>query len=126
MSAPRSRSRAELISLGVSLVVLAIVLGVLLSGFGRNEAARPVANVTAVETEPDDTYRVTVDVTNEGDRAAAGVQISATLSTGTGEESGDQTIDFLGGGETRTLVFLFTEDPAAGELDIAVTSFAKP
>jgi len=126
VSGPRPRSRAELISLVLSLMVLAIVLAVLMSGFDRDDPARPVAVVSAVDTGADGSGRVTVEVTNEGDRAAAGVQISASLATSSGEESGDQSIDFLGGGETRTVVFLFTEDPTTGQLDVAVTAFAVP
>ena len=126
MSGSRRRTRAELISLVVALSVLGIVLGVLVSGFGEDDPARPVAAVTEVTPEPNGSHRVTVEVTNEGDRAAAGVQISATLTTTDGEESGDQTIDFLGGGESRTVVFVFTGDPDAGQLDVAVTGFAVP
>jgi uncharacterized protein (TIGR02588 family) len=40
--------------------------------------------------------------------------------------SGDQVIEFLGGGETQKLTFAFSDDPADGELVIIVAGFAKP
>jgi uncharacterized protein (TIGR02588 family) len=35
-------------------------------------------------------------------------------------------VDFLGGGESQKLTFVFSDDPADGELVISVTGYAEP
>jgi uncharacterized protein (TIGR02588 family) len=65
-------------------------------------------------------------VRNEGDRTAANVQVSAELTVGDRSFTGDQVVDFLSGGDDAGLTFVFSEDPAAGELDVAVAGYAEP
>ena len=69
---------------------------------------------------------VDVDVSNGGDLTASDVQVSASLIVDGETTEGDQTIDFLAGGEVEELVFVFADDPADGELTVAVTSFGVP
>ena len=57
---------------------------------------------------------------------AANVQVLAELIIDGDELTGDQTIDFLSGGEDQHLSFIFDEDPASGELSVVVTGFAIP
>jgi uncharacterized protein (TIGR02588 family) len=39
---------------------------------------------------------------------------------------GDQSIDFLAGGETEDLVFVFDDAPSDGELTVAVSGYGVP
>lgn len=117
---------AHRVSLAVSVVVLAALAVALMTGLGRDEPAQPVAEIAEVLVGSDGSRHVLVDVTNQGDLAAAGVQVSASLTIGGEEQTGDQTIDFLGAGEQQTVVFVFDTDPATGDLQVAVTSYAVP
>lgn len=126
MTERRRPTTAHRVSLAISLILLAAVTLVLLAGLSQGDPAWPVAEIAEVRTLPDGTRHVLVDVTNEGERAAEGVQVSASLTIAGEEQTGDQTIDFLGGGERRTVVFVFESDPAAGELEIGVSSFTEP
>lgn len=117
---------AHRVSLGVSVLVLIALAVVLITGVGSGDPARPTATVETVRRLVDGTSHVVVEVVNEGHRAADGVQVSASLTIDGDEQTGDQTIDFLGAGEQRHVVFVFTGDPADGELEVAVTSFAVP
>ena len=50
----------------------------------------------------------------------------STLRVGEEEQEGEQQIDFLSGGETAEGAFVFTLDPAAGELELRVASYKLP
>ena len=71
-------------------------------------------------------YFVPVEIVNRGDLAAAQVQVVAELTIGGNTISSDQVVDFLGGGETQGLTFIFADDPAEGDLTITVAGFAEP
>lgn len=123
----RPRSRPEWWTLAVSLVVLvAVVAGLVAEMLAGDDDARPVVTVAAPVAAGGGTYHVPVEVRNEGDRAASSVQVSADLVVDGVSTSGDQTIDFLGAGETESLVFVFPDDPATGTLDVVVSGFAVP
>jgi uncharacterized protein (TIGR02588 family) len=128
VAATRQRTTAEWITFAASSLVLAAVVGLLLLQTARaDDPASPTVRVDAGEIEPDgDRFRVPAEVRNTGDRAATNIEVSAELAASGDVETAEQTIDFLGGDETVTLVFLFAEDPADGELTIAVTSFTDP
>jgi hypothetical protein len=53
-------------------------------------------------------------------------KVVAELTIDGATSSGDQVVDFLGGGESQELTFVFADDPADGELVINVTGYAKP
>jgi uncharacterized protein (TIGR02588 family) len=128
VAARRQRTTAEWITFAASSLVLAAVVGLLLLQTARaDDPASPTVRVDAGAIEPDgDRFRVPAEVRNTGDRAATNIEVSAELAASGDVETAEQTIDFLGGDETVTLVFLFAEDPADGELTIAVTSFTDP
>ena len=71
-------------------------------------------------------FLVPVDIVNHGDLAAAEVQVIAELTIAGETTTGDQVVDFLGGGERQQLTFVFSDDPADGELVISVTGYAEP
>ena len=126
-AADRQRTPAEWITFGVSLIVLAVFVGLvareLTSG---DDAPAPVASQFGPAREVDGTFFVPVEVVNEGDRTAADVQVSAELTVDGEVTSGDQVVNFLGGGERRQLTFAFSQDPSSGELVVRVTGYADP
>jgi uncharacterized protein (TIGR02588 family) len=120
------RSTAEWWSFSISLAVLAVIVALLVvQAVEGGSPAEPVASVSSV-TAAAGSFHVAVEVVNEGGRAAAEVQVSATLVVDGQEATGDQVVDFLGADERASLMFVFTDDPDAGELTVDVTSFAVP
>jgi uncharacterized protein (TIGR02588 family) len=121
------RSGPEWITFGVSAVVLFVVVATLVGlAFRESAAAEPVARLPGPVREVDGQFFVPVDIVNRGDEGAAEVQVLAELTIGGETTSGDQVIDFLGGGEVQQLTFAFDDDPASGEIIISVTGFAAP
>jgi uncharacterized protein (TIGR02588 family) len=122
-----TRSGPEWIILGVSASILAIVVGVLVVlTFSTADPARPVADPPGPARQVGEQFLVPIDVVNHGDRGAAEVQVVAELTIDGATSSGDQVVDFLGGGESQQLTFVFAADPADGELVIRVTGYAEP
>jgi uncharacterized protein (TIGR02588 family) len=121
------RTAAEWVTFAISCAVLLVVVGlVVLDMAGSNDPPAPTATQAGPVRTSGGHYFVPVEVVNDGDATAANVQVTAELVIGTRSYSGDQTIDFLGGGERAELAFSFDEDPAQGELDIRVSSYAVP
>jgi uncharacterized protein (TIGR02588 family) len=121
------RTVAEWFTFGTSCAVLAAVLALIAVQWSdSDDPALPVATLDGEVRSVDGRFYVDVMVTNEGDDAAASVQINATLAVGDSTTEGDQTIDFLAADEEVRLTFVFDQDPAAGELTVAVTGFADP
>lgn len=123
---PGGRSPAEWTTLAISSAVLAVVIALLVGEMlSTRVPAAPRSRVAAIEAVGE-RFRVAVTVTNDGDDTAANVQVTAELVSSGGTESGDLSIDFLAGGEEQRLVFLFDDDPGAGELTVAVTGYEDP
>lgn len=124
----RRRSGPEWVTFSVSLVILVVVVGLLVSRLDdADDPASPAVTILDHEIEArDGMFHVPVEVRNDGGRAAANVQVRAELVAADGTESSEQTIDYLGAGETDRLVFVFAADPATGELTVAVGGFAVP
>ncbi|HEY5876969.1 MAG TPA: TIGR02588 family protein [Ilumatobacteraceae bacterium] len=121
------RTTAEWVTFAISCAVLLVVVGlVVLEMAASNDPPAPTATQAGPVRASDNHFFVPVEVVNDGDATAANVQVTAELVIGTQSYSGDQTIDFLGGGERAELAFSFDQDPAQGELDIRVSSYAVP
>jgi uncharacterized protein (TIGR02588 family) len=124
-----SRSPAEWVAFGIASAVLLFIVGsvalVWVNDDGR--PARLEVEQSGSARKDGEQFYVTAQVANTGDRTAEGVQVHAELERdGEVVEEGDQTIDFLAGGESEEVVFVFTEDPATGELTVRAASFVKP
>lgn len=127
MSTSRARSSAERVTFAVACFVLGLVVVLILGeAVAGSTAARPAAEVTRIERQPDGRFFVAVEVGNLGGDTAAEVQVTAALELGGRTTQADQTIDFLAGHETRDLVFVFDDDPEDGDLVVAVSGFAVP
>lgn len=119
------RSVAEWVTLAASCLVLAVVVGLIaLQIGGTEEPAAPVADVAGDVRVVDGQHHVPVVVHNTGDLAAANVQVTAELEVAGRTATADQTIDSLAGGEEVEIIFVFEDDPAAGELTVTVAGYA--
>jgi uncharacterized protein (TIGR02588 family) len=122
----RSRARPEWIVFGASLAVLGLLVAAIVAVWvGGQEPADPRVAVASIE-ERADRFAVEAGVTNEGDMTAANVQVTATLTIGDSVTEAEQVLDFLAGGETKTVVFTFADDPKHGDLELDVDSYADP
>lgn len=122
------RTAAEWFTFAVSsaivLAVVALIAGQMFDGHSPPSiSARAMGSVT----EKAGRFYVPVEVVNHGDETAANVQITVELTVdGETVTEGDQSIDFLPGGDTDTLVFVVDDDPEEGELDVQVAGYAEP
>lgn len=127
MSARRIRTGPEWITFAASCVVLAalvVVIGWL--WVNDDQPARIQVHTVGVQQIGDDQLEITVDVVNSGDRTAVDVQVIGELITQDGpQQFGEQSVDFLTGGETSTVVFVApTVD--AQSVAVRVGSFSRP
>ncbi|MDQ2649407.1 MAG: TIGR02588 family protein [Actinomycetota bacterium] len=126
MSERRPLNPAERFTLACSCLVLAVLIGLIaIQLTASHEPAAPVATIERVE-RVGELHHVEVSVSNDGDDTAANVQVAAELTVDGETSEGDQTIDFLAGGSTEDLVFVFEDDPADGEVTVAVSGFSVP
>ena len=121
------RSTAEWTTLAASCVVLLVVVVVIVAQmFGATAPPDPVAEIRPPYRVEADSYHVTVEVSNRGDRTAANVQVSAELEVDGETTTAEQSVDFLAGDATQELVFVFDDDPAEGTLTVGVSSYSLP
>jgi uncharacterized protein (TIGR02588 family) len=133
MSSRLPRSRPEWVTFAVSCTVLAVTVALIMSqAVSTPQPAAPVAERRGAVSRLEGRFVVPVKVTNLGDEAAQNVQIVAELQVGDLVETGDQSIDFLSGGESETVYFVFDNDPdAVSQLDdtmlhVEVSGFTEP
>lgn len=123
----RARATPEWVTFGASLALLVAIVVAIVVLWARGEDPAQVAVAQdGVRRGEGGTYLVDANVTNEGDVTAANVQVVATLTIGDAKEEAEQVVDFVAGGEEEALVFVFLGDPAEGELELVVASFADP
>lgn len=121
------RGPAEWVTLACAFIVLAVLVGLILSQMNADDAPpSPTARVERVEPVGNERFLVSVVVDNEGGATAGNVQVQAELTLDGETATSDQTIDFLAGGDEEDLLFAFDDDPADGELVVRVTSFGLP
>jgi len=121
------RSVAEWVTFVGSCCILAFVFGLILVQMRDPlDPPAPVAEVSGETLVVDGDHHVRVTVDNVGDKTAANVQVTAELEIDGATAGGDQTIDFLAGGEEVELVFIFEDDPEDGVLTVAVAGYSVP
>lgn len=126
-STSNGRTAAEWVSFTIATALVLAVAGVQVTrAIGPQAPAIPVAKAVGPIVERGGLFQVPVEVENEGDEAAADVQVAASLEIDGETFEGDQTVTFLSGGETMRLVFVFEEDPDDGDLSVQVTGFSEP
>ena len=116
-------------------VLVAIAGGVLLAVAGAigwlwqqpREPAQLKVGPPEVSRQVDGQRYVSAVVTNDGDETAEAVQVIAELSVdGEVVADGEQVVDFLSGGETHEVFFVFDTMAPGGELLLRVASYSVP
>lgn len=123
------RSLPELVSLSIASFILAAVVGLVLYDWFSQKAQPPILAVTPNSEirQAQGQFYIPFKITNTGGDTAESVQIIAELRiNGKIEETGEQQIDFISGGETQEGAFVFSRDPRKGELLVRVASYKLP
>lgn len=126
----KARSVAEWITLGISVAILAGIIGLVSYLHFTGEDSPPDIVVEAhldQVYDGDGGWYVPVTIRNAGGTTVEDVQVTGELDTGEGEpETADFTIRFLVGGEQAEGAFIFQANPASGELTTSAGSFKVP
>ena len=112
------RTLPEWITLSISLSLLFSLIGLVVYDWFLTREEPPIIEVNSPGKMRviNQQFYVPFEVKNEGGSTAEAVQVIAELKiAGEVEESGEQQIDFLSGGETETGEFLFKNNPQKGE-----------
>jgi uncharacterized protein (TIGR02588 family) len=121
------RTAAQWTTLVVSSLLLAAVIGVLVRELVEDrDPAAPEVSIDGRPRHVGDRWIVDVVVTNAGDETAANTQVTARLEVDGEVSEADQVIDFLEGAAEEHLSFVFADDPAKGDLQVDIASYAGP
>jgi uncharacterized protein (TIGR02588 family) len=126
---PNRRSLAEWISFGVSLSILALLVGAIVYQWITEENQPPILSVTTEKNirQAKGQFYVPFTVANTGNETAESVEVMAELDVnGKMEEIGSQQINFLSGGETQSGAFILNRNPDRGKLIVRVTGYKLP
>ena len=114
------RTTAEWVSLFISVaIVLALVGGLFYQVFagGNRPPSIEVKPLMEEVRQEGDSYYLSLDITNNGDRTAENVEVMLSLDMGEGDpETMQFQVQFLDGGETENQTVIFRNDPTKGEL----------
>lgn len=128
MSSGRLRVTPERATFAVTAAILLALAGAITSLWiqGREPASVTVERVGGVRQAQGQSY-VTGEVRNVGDETAQAVQVIAELSVG-GEvvAEGEQSVDFLSGGETEEIAFIFERTAPQADIELRVASYKVP
>jgi len=128
MSERHPMSTAERVTFTVAIGILVILAGsiVWLWAQPREPAIVTVAPSGDRRVTDSQTY-VTARVRNTGDDTAEAVQVRAELTVdGEVVAEGEQTIDFLSGGESEQVVFVFDVTEPGALVDLRVGGYVVP
>jgi uncharacterized protein (TIGR02588 family) len=119
------RTTAEWVSLVVSLLLLAVVVGIVVKLWvsETDEPPRFKVETGAARNEAGLVY-LPFTLTNDGDKTAAEVTVEGKIVAGGTEEISSTTFDFIPGHARQEGVLVFSADPASAE--VRVTSYQQP
>lgn len=124
------RSLAEQTTFGIAALILAVLVGLVLYIWSDEQKQQPpdiTISSQGTVREASGQFYVPFEIENIGGGTAESVQVIAELRiNGEVEESGEQQIDFLSGGETEEGAFVFSRNPQEGELVLRVASYKLP
>lgn len=129
-SKDEKRTTAERVTLIISLVVLAAILG--LAGYSNITTGEEPPTITVSADmenvrETESGYYVPITITNDGGLTAQDVIASGELILEEGEpETAEVTIAFLAGGESERAELVFSVHPAEGTFTLRPASFVHP
>jgi len=117
----------EKLATGVSVLMIAFLLGVLSWDALRTRTEPAFIVTTGTPRIVRDSYRVPVHVVNTGDEAARLVMVHVELAgTDTVFAEADLTIDWLAGRSTHDAVAYFKRPPAAHRFRAEVRGYTEP
>ncbi|MGA9769196.1 MAG: hypothetical protein WBV94_09160 [Blastocatellia bacterium] len=119
------RTKAEWVSLIISIVLLAAVVAavILLWVNSSNKPARFRIDRGAIRNEAGH-YYLPISITNDGDTTGAQVTVEGTTGGGGNEETSATTFDFIPGHSTSQAVLIFSTEPTSAEM--RVVSYQQP
>jgi uncharacterized protein (TIGR02588 family) len=119
------RTTAEWVSLVVSLLLLAVVIGIVVKLWASETGELPRFKIEtgAARNEAGLVY-LPFTLTNDGDQTAAEVTVEGKIVAGGTEEISSTTFDFIPGRARQEGVLVFRADPASAE--VRVTSYQQP
>ena len=129
-SKDEKHTTAERVTLIISLVVLAAVLG--LAGYSHITTGEEPPTITVSADmenvrETESGYYVPITITNDGGLTAQDVIASGELILEEGEpETAEVTITFLAGGESERAELVFSVHPDEGTFTLRPASFVHP
>lgn len=124
----RTRSTAEWVVFAIATAIIAALAGAITWLWAQpyDPATVTVQMIDERRVEERQTY-IPAEVTNHGDETAEAVEVRATMTVGGSVVAeGAQTLDFLSGGRTEKLVFVFDDLPPESELEIRIAGFKIP
>lgn len=110
-----------------TLMILAMI-GWLLFEAATTRDRPPELSAKVLEVAPlSSGWRVMIEVSNDGDQAAAAVDVKATLREGeTTVEEAQTTFDYVAAGSTSRGGLMFKQDPSSFGLDVVPIGFTEP
>lgn len=119
---------AEWVTFAIALLIVLSIVGLVIFTWFTQDQQPPILSIDRSEIrETQGQFYVPFKVTNTGGGTAESVQVIGEFRlNGEIEESGEQQIDFLSGGESEEGAFIFTRNPQNGEIILRVASYKLP
>lgn len=112
---------------GISLALIALVVGVLTFDHATSDNRPPSIHVVVGQPERAGAgYAVPLDVYNAGDVTAEEVEVETLLAAGPKEERSSVTLAFVPRRASRRAWVIFTRDPSTGTLTTRVVGYREP
>ena len=126
----QGRSVAEWTTLGVSVAIILLLIG-LVGYLFLNEGDKPaiieVTPMLSATRQVNGTYYVPVEVTNRGSRTVEQLRARVVLMNAQGQlETAEIEFDFLASGATDQAVVVFGDDPSGNTVTGQVVSYLVP
>ena len=128
-SPPRRRSFAEWTAFTIAALLVLTVAGLVVYDWVSSPATPPVIELrqSGPARAEGGQFYVPFTVTNSGGNTAETIQLIAELEVaGEMVEDGEQQIDVLARDEMREGAFVFSRDPAQGQVTLRVASYQEP
>lgn len=112
----------------IATVMILAMIGWLLIEAATTRDRPPELSAKVLEVAPlSSGWRVLIEVSNDGDQAAAAVDVKATLTEGdTTVEEARTTFDYVAAGSTSRGGLIFKQDPSSFGLEVVPTGFTEP
>lgn len=119
------RTKAEWVSLIISIILLAGVVAIVIALWaGSSQApARFRIDRGTIRNEAGQ-YYLPISITNEGDTTGAQVTVEGKIGGSSNEETSATTFDFIPGHSTSEAVLIFSAEPTSAEM--RVVSYQQP